>query len=228
MRTRLTAIALIVCAVAAGIAWRAASPGPASTTARGAAPSQPEPLPRVLLVGDSITLGYAPTAAAELAGKAQVVTIPENGGSTVRGLARIRRWLGSGHWDVIHFNFGLHDLKLDPRRGHEVPPSAYRRNLRAIVAELKATGATLIWANTTPVPAGKLHPPRRSADVPIYNAIAARIMAAQNIRVDNLNRLVRTWPDPIQRPHSVHFTPEGYAVLGRRVASVIAAALNAR
>jgi lysophospholipase L1-like esterase len=228
MRTRLIAIALIASAVAAGIVWRAASPAPSSTTARGAATSPPAPLPRVLLIGDSITLGYTPTVATQLAGKADVVRIPENGASTAYGLTRIPAWLGSGHWDVIHFNFGLHDLKLGSRGGHEVSPRAYRRNLRAIVAQLEATGATLIWATTTPVPAGHLSPRRRSADVAVYNRIATRIMRQRDIQVDDLNRLVRTWPTRIQRPHSVHFTPHGYAVLGRQAAAAIAAALSAR
>jgi acyl-CoA thioesterase-1 len=222
-------IVLVVCLAAAGVAWRLAGPKPSGSPARGASasPSAPrKPLPRVLLIGDSITLGYAPTVATTLAGKATVVRIPENGGSSRRGLARLGRWLGAGHWDVIHFNFGLHDIKLRPKGGHEVQPAAYRRNLRALVARLEATGATLIWATTTPVPPGPLHPPRSSADVPVYNAIAARIMAQHGIVLDDLNRLVRTWPTRIQRPHSVHFTARGYAVLGRHVAAVIAAALR--
>ena len=55
-------------------------------------------------------------------------------------------------WDVIHFNFGIHDLKFMPDGKRQVEPDDYEKNLRTLVAKLKATGAKLIWATTTPIP----------------------------------------------------------------------------
>ena len=69
-------------------------------------------LPRVLLIGDSISIGYTPATRKLLAGKANVHRIPTNGGPTDNGTKNIKQWLGDGKWDVIHFNFGLHDIKL--------------------------------------------------------------------------------------------------------------------
>src|SRR5882757_11342750 len=68
-------------------------------------------LPRVLLIGDSISIGYTLDTRELLAGKANVHRIPTNGGPTTSGLANLDAWLGEGKWDVIHFNWGLHDLK---------------------------------------------------------------------------------------------------------------------
>src|SRR5579862_6853691 len=68
-------------------------------------------LPRVLLIGDSISIGYTLPVRALLKGRANVVRPPLNCGMTDRGLKHLDEWLGSNHWDVIHFNFGLHDLK---------------------------------------------------------------------------------------------------------------------
>src|SRR5882757_3092673 len=68
-------------------------------------------LPRVLLIGDSISMGYTLPVRELLAGKANVHRVPENGGSTRTGLEKLDAWLGKGKWDVIHFNWGLHDLK---------------------------------------------------------------------------------------------------------------------
>jgi hypothetical protein len=68
-------------------------------------------LPRVLLIGDSISIGYTLEVRALLQGRANVHRIPVNGGATEVGLANIEDWLGDGNWDVIHFNFGLHDAK---------------------------------------------------------------------------------------------------------------------
>src|SRR5262249_4795155 len=76
------------------------------------APVKDDPaLPRVLLIGDSISIGYTVPARKLLQGKANVHRIPENGGPTSNGSAKLDKWLGDGKWDVIHFNWGLHDLK---------------------------------------------------------------------------------------------------------------------
>ncbi|MEO6741999.1 MAG: SGNH/GDSL hydrolase family protein, partial [Chthoniobacteraceae bacterium] len=77
-------------------------------------------LPRVLIIGDSISMGYTLPTRELLKGKANLHRIPRNGGSTKDGLQSIDVWLADGKWDVIHFNWGLHDLKhwkdgkLDP------------------------------------------------------------------------------------------------------------------
>ena len=76
------------------------------------APIKDDPkLPRVLLVGDSISIGYTLPTRDFLKGKANLHRIPTNGGPTTRGLANIDAWLGKSKWDIIHFNWGLHDLK---------------------------------------------------------------------------------------------------------------------
>src|SRR5882672_5872284 len=69
-------------------------------------------LPRVLLIGDSLSIGSTEPVRTELSGKANVHRIPANGATTAFGVKNIDEWLGTQHWDVIHFNFGLHDLKI--------------------------------------------------------------------------------------------------------------------
>src|SRR5436190_1240007 len=109
-------------------------------------------LPRVLIIGDSISIGYTVTVRKELAGTANVHRIPENGADTANGLKKLDDWLGDSHWDLIHFNWGLHDLKVTPDGGRQVPLEIYEKNLEALAARLNKTGARLIWATTTPVP----------------------------------------------------------------------------
>src|SRR5712671_3671107 len=78
-------------------------------------PIQDQPgLPRVLLIGDSISIGYTPGVRELLKGRANVHRIPANGGPTKNGIANIEKWLGTGKWDVIHYNWGIHDLKYMP------------------------------------------------------------------------------------------------------------------
>ena len=84
-------------------------------------------LPRVLLIGDFISIGYTLSVGARLAGHVNVHRPGENGGSTGYGLERLDAWLGQGPWAVIYFNFGLHDLKSLNVEGNYVPPARCRQ-----------------------------------------------------------------------------------------------------
>jgi hypothetical protein len=190
-------------------------------------------LPRVLLIGDSISMGYTIPVREMLNGKANVHRPPANCGQTQRGLDQLDRWLGDKKWDVIHFNFGLHDLKyldangkyVDPDKGKQVaPPDVYEKNLRELVARLKKTGAKLIFATTTPVPAGTLG--RVEGDEVRYNEVAARVMADNGVPIDDLHAVAVKDQQTIQRPRNVHFTPEGYRLLAASVAASIERALQ--
>jgi len=184
-------------------------------------------LPRVLLIGDSISIGYTEPVRGALTGKANVQRIPANGATTVNGLKNIDDWLGTKQWDVIHFNFGLHDLRFVEDGNHQTPLPDYEANLRAIVARLKKTGAKLIWAATTPVPNAEVTPPRRNSDVIEYNAAARKIMDEAGVAVDDLYSLVNPRLEELQQPANVHYTAAGYDVLARQVAESILRALPA-
>ncbi|HEY0945654.1 MAG TPA: SGNH/GDSL hydrolase family protein [Opitutaceae bacterium] len=189
-------------------------------------------LPRVLLIGDSISMGYTLPVRARLQGRANVHHPSENCGDTGRGLRRLDAWLGDGKWDVIHFNFGLHDLKYLDAQGNYVPPERgsqvsplpkYEANLRALVDRLKKTGAKLIFATTTPVPGGTLG--RVEHDELGYNETAVRVMKESGIPIDDLHAFVVPRQQDLQRPQNVHFTDAGYAQLGDVVTAQIEAVL---
>jgi hypothetical protein len=183
-------------------------------------------LPRVLLIGDSISMGYTLPTRKLLAGKANLHRLPANGGPTINGLAHLTEWLGSGKWDVIHFNWGLHDLRYMDDGKLQVPLPEYEKNLRELVKQLKATGAKLIWAATTPVPAGDLKPLRKNEDVIAYNDVARKIMEENQVAIDDLYAFVLPRMDQIQLPANVHFKPEGYEELAGQVAASIEAVLG--
>jgi hypothetical protein len=185
-------------------------------------------LPRVLLIGDSISIGYTLPTRARLEGRANVHRIPVNGGPTIRGLESLDQWLGSGRWDVIHFNWGLHDLRFMDDGKHQVAIEVYEKNLRDLVGRLKRTGAVLIWASTTPVPDAEVTPPRKSGDVIIYNAAAKRVMDENGIRINDLYTVALPQLSTIQLPANVHYTDSGYDALGERVAASIREVLDSR
>jgi lysophospholipase L1-like esterase len=182
-------------------------------------------LPRVLLIGDSISMGYTLPVRELLKGKANLHRIPANGGPTVNGLKNLKAWLGTGKWDVIHFNFGIHDAKFMQPGQQQVPPADYERNLRDIVKQLQATGAKLIWAAITPIPDGELNPPRAFDKVPTYNAIARKVMEENSVSINDLNADITPHLARLQNPKDVHFNREGSEFLGKQVAAKIEAQL---
>lgn len=183
-------------------------------------------LPRVLLIGDSISIGYTAPTRKLLQGKANVHRIAENGGPTINGLAKIDKWLGDGKWDVIHFNWGLHDLKRDKEDKMQVPLDQYEKNLRELVKRLKASKAKLIWASTTPVPEAKVSPARKNSDVIAYNAAAKKIMEENGVAIDDLYTFALPRLDKIQLSANVHFNSEGSAALAEQVAASIQKSLG--
>jgi hypothetical protein len=193
-------------------------------------------LPRVLLIGDSISIGYTVPVRKLLQGKANVHRPLTNCGPTSRGVADIDKWLGGGKWDVIHFNWGLHDLKYmgpngknlaDPNAdgsSQQVPPDKYEENLKALVARLKKTGAKLIWRSTTPVPEGCAG--RVVGDSVKYNTIAKTIMDENGIAIDDQYAFCMTKLDKIQLPANVHFSPSGSQELAQQAVAAIEKALK--
>jgi hypothetical protein len=180
-------------------------------------------LPRVLIMGDSISMGYTWEVRKQLVGKANVQHPDVNCGATEFGVEHAGQWLGGKHWDVIYFNFGLHDLKYLNDKGDYVTPdqgkqvasiTQYQENLKKIVATLQGTGAKLIFATTTPVPSGATGRVR-------YNAAAIQIMREHGVEVDDLWSLVNPMLSTLQQPRNVHFGAEGYRVLGAEAASRI-------
>lgn len=182
-------------------------------------------LPRVLLIGDSISIGYTQPTRKLLEGRANVHRIPANGGPTKNGIANIKKWLGDGKWDVIHFNWGIHDLKFMPDGKRQVEAADYEANLRSLVATLKATGAKLIWASTTPIPEGELNPQRKFGQVPEYNAIAAKVMTENGVTINDLNAWMAPRFEELHKPKDLHYTDAGSEHLAKKVAEAITQAL---
>lgn len=184
-------------------------------------------LPRVLILGDSISIGYTLPLRAALRGIANVHRPPEGCGHTAKALENLERWLGADRWDVVHFNFGLHDLKytadgklaMPPEGKRAVTPEQYVQNLEAIVTRLEKTGARLIWRPTTPVPDGAIG--RIAGDEKKYNALAAEIMGRHGVAIDDLNPMISAGKVPRTAQDNVHFDKKGSRLLARRIAATI-------
>ena len=190
-------------------------------------------LPKVLIIGDSIAGDYFSIVMNKLEGIAEVQTPqePGNGGGTTNGVLYVDKWIEEAKWDVIHFNFGLHDIKhIDPETGknsknlndpQQANPEQYGKNLRVIVQKLKASGAKLIFATTTPYP-DKLGKQMRTPGMPaVYNKIAIEIMRENDIAINDIYSYVLPRMEKLQRPKNVHFMENGSKALGEKVAQSI-------
>lgn len=208
---------------------------------------KPDPArPNVLILGDSISIGYTRAVRAQLAGKANVYRPMDATGKradncrdSAYGLTRIDSWIAGRRWDVIHFNWGLWDLcyrnPAVKNQGNRdkvggkiaVPIEPYTRNLEQLVAKLTATGATLVWASTTFVPDNEEG--RFQGDDRRYNAAAAAVMTRRGIAIDDLHAVSARLPADLFRARGdVHPTDAGYEKLATAVSGAVSDALARR
>jgi len=185
-------------------------------------------LPKVLIIGDSISIGYTEPVKRLLQKEADVRRIPVNGQSSDYGLANIDAWLGQEKWDVIHFNWGIWDTHIIKGAKIRNTTDEYRAHLRILVKRLKDTGASLIWASTTPIArdtsGGDLGLVK--TNTPIYNDVAKSVMEELRVPIDDLFGLALPQLKSNQSDDAVHFTDEGSEVLAKQVAESIRKALK--
>ena len=189
------------------------------------AAAKPDPsLPRVLLVGDSVMNSYGADVRRLLAGRANV-----DAWATGMHLAHeyllpdLAKVLQQGPYAVVHFNLGLHDWPEG-----RIPREQYEPLLQCYVATYvsNAPTAKLIWASSTPVTAKG----EKTLDATInpvilrQNAIAARVVKAREIPIDDLYTFGAEHL-PLARGDQFHWTPEGARLMAEQVVRHIAAAL---
>ena len=188
-------------------------------------------LPKVLIMGDSISLGYTPFVKKLLVGKAEVIHHKGNAGPTNRGIKQIDSWLGDTKWNLIHFNFGLWEMYGWEYVKQDRSPAMYEKRLETLVQRLEKTGAKLIWATTTPAcpaPEFTMHK-RFKSDVTIAPALekqyldaAQRVMKKHKIPINDLHALIKpTLQEHAVAQDNVHFRPEGRKKLAQQVAEKI-------
>lgn len=176
-----------------------------------------EGLPSVLLIGDSVSRGYTQAVRRELKGVANVHRAPENCGPVANGLRKLDVWLGDKKWDLIHFNFGIHD--------RATPLEDYARRMEELLDRMEKCGARIVWASTTPIPDDPAKG-QKSVSIVERNAVAAQIMKRRGHGTDDLFSKVSPCLETYQNPKDVHFNAAGYDFLGAQVAESIRAELK--
>jgi len=187
----------------------------------------------VLIIGDSISLGYTPFVKKNIdTTRYHVVHNKGNAMFAANGVKNIDKWLGDTKWDIIHFNFGLWDLCYrnpeSKMQGHRDKVNGkltasldeYRANLEKIATRLDKTGARIIFATTTVVPpkeAGRIE-----GDEVNYNKVAVEVMKEHNFEIDDLHSISidihKKYPLGVG---NVHYKKAGYELLSKQVIKCI-------
>lgn len=171
-------------------------------------------LPRVLIIGDSISRSYTAPARAALVGKANVHRAPANCGRTENFFKNGEAWLnqnGSDQWDVITVNFGIHDYDKSPQQ--------FADNLRKIFARLRQTGATVLWVRTTPW--GRADDDPTVDRSPKTNDSADAVAKEEGIESVDLHALLINERGRLQAKDHTHWNDEGAAAMGKAVGTAI-------
>ncbi|WP_372774761.1 SGNH/GDSL hydrolase family protein [Mangrovibacterium sp.] len=188
---------------------------------------------KILIIGDSISIGYTPFVQEELKNRAEVFHNPGNAQHTGKGLDSIASWIGDIEWDLIQFNWGLWDLcyrhpdsnvqgKRDKLNGTiTFTPEEYEKQLDAIVKIIREkSDAELIFVTTTYVPTAEAG--RFSKDAKKYNKIAKRVMKANGVKVNDIYKAsINIHAKYGKGNDNVHYNPEGYEDLGRHISDFI-------
>lgn len=183
-------------------------------------------LPRVLLIGDSITNSYLEPVRKALAGKANIdawiTPTTQADKSLPKTIAAILAWQ---KYVVVHFNLGLHGWQKG-----RIPEGQYEPLTRQLVQNLRtgAPQATLIWATITPVTV-KGQPEALNPDIQPtieeHNRMALEVMKSEGVQIDDLAGLMAK-NLPLAAGDMFHWKPAGVALLTESVTKSIAAALK--
>lgn len=180
-------------------------------------------LPRVLLIGNSITRAYYPEVEALLKDKAYAGRMTTSKSLGDPGLlAEIALVLSYDRFDVVHFNNGLH--------GWGYTEEEYGESFPELIKTIKkhAPGAKLIWASTSPIRTGEgmtgFDP--RTERVKVRNQIALEAVKGQDILVNDLFQLVIDHPEYYAGGDGTHLVPAGVAAMAGQVADVIGKTLE--
>ena len=201
-------------------------------------PAQPPSTtqPNVLIIGDSVSIGYTSLAKPSVPDLLSPVALAQHApwdvsdggaGNTATGVACLDRWLVTQkqepvRWDLITFNFGLHDLD-----NASAAEALYESQLQNITARLLETRAKLLYITTTP-----FMPKRVLGDTVVedLNRIARGIMAVRNVPVLDLYALVVDHCGPVpwtdcdwcrMHPCSYHYDLTGMNAQAAMIAGAI-------
>ena len=184
---------------------------------------------KIVLLGDSIRMGYDKYVKEALSDTAEVFYPKDNCTFAQNTLRFLHEWKKKGEWgddvDLVHWNNGLWDIAEiygdEPLSSIEHYTDMIRRIDRRI--RLLFPKAKVVFATSTSVREegyhGSFH--RYNATIERYNAAALEVLSSTDTVINDLYTHSRK-AEPKHCSDMTHYnTPEGAAFMGNRVLSVI-------
>ena len=190
---------------------------------------------KVVLIGDSIRMGYQPLVAKKLEGEAEVWGPAQNCRHSLWALDHFPEWVAQQTPDVVHVNFGIHDASIQADGQHQVLLPQYRLCLKRFIAKVKELESTqMMWATTTPLYTAQPDVPmsqwtvRTAAEIDAYNSAALEVVRSEGLPIDDLHRAIMDNDyAKCLRDDGCHMTEFGNEVLSDAVVKSIRSLTNA-
>jgi hypothetical protein len=165
----------------------------------------------LLVIGDSISIGYTPHLSQQLCGEYRVSHSPGNAQNSTHTLANIDIW-EPGQSDIIVWNNGIWDTSLSPIYGNT--PAQYEQNLIDIANKLKTKAPRVIFLTTT-----RLYPNGHNdvSKVDLFNDSAWRVLPGLGVEVYDLYTLSLQF-EPYDK---THYQVDGYSAFSNFIVDKI-------
>ena len=185
----------------------------------------------ILLIGDSIRIGYDKAVKKTLDGIANVYFPEENtrfASYVLRYLHEYKSLVPGGHVDVLHWNAGLWDcLRLFGEDVH-TPIDIYKYYLERICTRIGKVfpDAKVIFATSTAVQSEKMSADfkRYNEEIKAYNAAAVEVVIKYGFAVNDLYAVSASLPAEAHSDAVHYYTPIGTEAFANQVLSCIASA----
>ena len=185
---------------------------------------------KIVLLGDSIRMGYDKYVKEALSDVAEVYYPSENCRFSIHLLRFAHEWKGKGEWpddvDLVHWNAGLWDALELFEDGPLVPIPHYKETIVRINRRLRLLfpKAKFIFATSTSVLEGlskSKNIKRSNRNIEDYNKAALEALENTDTQINDLYSFTKKLPSEYHSD-AVHFaTPDGTEQIGGRVISMI-------
>ena len=187
---------------------------------------------KIILLGDSIRMGYDKYAKMALEGVAEVYSPEENCRFTQYMLRFIHKWVGDSGFgedaDLVHFNVGLWDVIQIMYDEPITPIDVYEQYLHRICKRIRecCPRAKIVFATSTPIHQANYESVkhefwRSNETIKAYNAVAVKVMKEHGIEVNDLYALMEGAPDHYFSDRTHYYTKDATEIMTGRVLQVI-------
>ena len=196
-------------------------------------------LPRILIIGDSISGHYLYGVRERMRGKANVIgeaSMRDNSWHKMGPRFYRSDWASKGDglrsflaerspFDIVHFNNGIHNFsRANP--GDEKP---YAEQLRKVVATIRESGAVCLFANSTGTIGDNVIPtaPRYLANCRAFNAAAEAVMRELRVPVTDIYGLIQPRIKDLISSDLIHTNKEADEMMADLIAKRLSETLAA-